>query len=180
MRAEERPAAFLLNLSRRFVRRGYSPSEFHLRMTREEIGSYLGLKLETVSWIFSRFQDDGLIEVQQKHVRMLDTHALEQMLAAKHRASARRLPCALRCANEETPPRVRGSLPERVTELKSSRSSPAMRHETHQGETDGKQHRRNLGFGNGHHIHAVFRYFPFLIVNDRTEGNLKISNTFLA
>jgi len=62
MRAEERPAAFLLNLSRRFVRRGYSPSEFHLRMTREEIGSYLGLKLETVSWIFSRFQDDGLIE----------------------------------------------------------------------------------------------------------------------
>ena len=49
MRAEERLAAFLLNLSQRFVARGYSPSEFHLRMTREEIGSYLGLKLETVS-----------------------------------------------------------------------------------------------------------------------------------
>ena len=44
MCAEERLATFLLNLSRRFVRRGYSPSEFHLRMTREEIGSYLGLK----------------------------------------------------------------------------------------------------------------------------------------
>jgi CRP/FNR family transcriptional regulator len=60
MRAEERLAAFLLNLSQRFTARGYSPTEFHLRMTREEIGSYLGLKLETVSRAFSRFQDDGL------------------------------------------------------------------------------------------------------------------------
>jgi len=84
MRAEERLAAFLLNLSRRFVRRGYSPSEFHLRMTREEIGSFLGLKLETVSRLFSHFQDDGLIEVQQKHVRILDGAALEALLAAKH------------------------------------------------------------------------------------------------
>jgi len=83
MRAEERLAAFLLNLSRRFVRRGYSPSEFHLRMTREEIGSFLGLKLETVSRLFSRFQDDGLIEVQQKHVNILDSKGLEALLAAK-------------------------------------------------------------------------------------------------
>src|SRR5262249_34316212 len=58
MRAEERLATFLLNLSRRFTARGYSPSEFHLRMTREEIGSYLGLKLETVSRLFSRFQEE--------------------------------------------------------------------------------------------------------------------------
>ncbi|MFO1363156.1 MAG: fumarate/nitrate reduction transcriptional regulator Fnr [Burkholderiales bacterium] len=81
MRAEERLAAFLLNLSQRFVARGYSPSEFHLRMTREEIGSYLGLKLETVSRIFSKFQDQGLIAVQQKHIRILDTDGLRQLLA---------------------------------------------------------------------------------------------------
>jgi CRP/FNR family transcriptional regulator len=84
MRAEERLAAFLLNLSKRFTRRGYSASDFHLRMTREEIGSYLGLKLETVSRLFSRFQDDGLIEVQQKHVKILDIAGLEALLAAKN------------------------------------------------------------------------------------------------
>jgi CRP/FNR family transcriptional regulator len=83
MRAEERLAAFLSNLSKRFVRRGYSQSDFHLRMTREEIGSYLGLKLETVSRLFSQFQKDGLIEVNQKHVRILDIAGLEQVLAGK-------------------------------------------------------------------------------------------------
>jgi CRP/FNR family transcriptional regulator len=81
MRAEERLAAFLINLSQRFVARGYSPSEFHLRMTREEIGSYLGLKLETVSRIFSKFQSEGLIAVQQKHNRILDTDGLKHLLA---------------------------------------------------------------------------------------------------
>jgi CRP/FNR family transcriptional regulator len=81
MRAEERLAAFLLNLSQRFVARGYSPSEFHLRMTREEIGSYLGLKLETVSRIFSKFQEQGLIAVQQKHIRILNTDGLKDLLA---------------------------------------------------------------------------------------------------
>ncbi|OGA18374.1 MAG: transcriptional regulator [Betaproteobacteria bacterium RIFCSPLOWO2_02_FULL_66_14] len=80
MRAEERLATFLLNLSKRFTRRGYSPSDFHLRMTREEIGSYLGLKLETVSRLFSRFQEDGLIEVQQKHVRIVDIAGLEAVM----------------------------------------------------------------------------------------------------
>jgi CRP/FNR family transcriptional regulator len=82
MRAEERLANFLLNLSMRFTRRGYSQSDFHLRMTREEIGSYLGLKLETVSRLFSRFQQDGLIEVQQKHVRILDIEGLKRVLTA--------------------------------------------------------------------------------------------------
>jgi CRP/FNR family transcriptional regulator len=81
MRAEERLAAFLTNLSKRFVRRGYSPSEFHLRMTREEIGSYLGLKLETVSRLFSQFQKDGLIAVEQKHVRIIDIAGLERILS---------------------------------------------------------------------------------------------------
>jgi len=84
MRAEERLATFLLNLSKRFLRRGYSASEFHLRMTREEIGSYLGLKLETVSRLFSQFQGGGLIDVQQKHVRILDIAGLERVLAAQN------------------------------------------------------------------------------------------------
>ena len=84
MRAEERLATFLLNLSKRFTARGYSPSDFHLRMTREEIGSYLGLKLETVSRLFSRFHDDRLIEVEQKHVRILDIAGLTQILATRH------------------------------------------------------------------------------------------------
>jgi CRP/FNR family transcriptional regulator len=80
MRAEERLAAFLLNLSQRFVARGYARDEFHLRMTRDEIGSYLGLSLETVSRLFSRLQDEGLITVQQKHIRILDAAALKALL----------------------------------------------------------------------------------------------------
>lgn len=80
MKAEERLAAFLLNLSQRFSARGYSPSEFILRMTREEIGSYMGLKLETVSRILSRFQQDGLISVQQKLIRITDTSGLKTLI----------------------------------------------------------------------------------------------------
>jgi CRP/FNR family transcriptional regulator len=83
MRAEERLATFLLNLSKRFVRRGYSASDFHLRMTREEIGSFLGLKLETVSRLFSQFQKDGYIEVEQKHVRIVDIAGLERILSSR-------------------------------------------------------------------------------------------------
>ncbi|MEW6312839.1 MAG: fumarate/nitrate reduction transcriptional regulator Fnr [Pseudomonadota bacterium] len=81
MKAEERLAAFLLNLSQRFAARGYSPSAFHLRMTREEIGSYLGLKLETVSRTFSRFQKEGLIAVQNKEVQIKDMTALKALLS---------------------------------------------------------------------------------------------------
>ena len=80
MRAEERLAAFLLNLSQRFTSRGFSHSEFYLRMTREEIGSYLGLKLETVSRAFSRFQEEGFIAVQQKHIRILDIPGLKRLM----------------------------------------------------------------------------------------------------
>jgi CRP/FNR family transcriptional regulator len=80
MKAEERLAAFLLNLSQRFVARGFSPNEFHLRMTRDEIGSYLGLSLETVSRLFSRFHEEGLIAVQQKHVRILDVPGLRSAM----------------------------------------------------------------------------------------------------
>ncbi len=85
MRAEERLAAFLLNLSQRFTARGYSASEFNLRMTREEIGSYLGLKLETVSRAFSKFHEDGLIGVQQKRVRILDVAGLRRVMGQDSR-----------------------------------------------------------------------------------------------
>ncbi len=57
--------------------RGFSQSELLLRMTREEIGSYLGLKLETVSRTFSKFVEEGIVEVKQRHVRILDTEALK-------------------------------------------------------------------------------------------------------
>jgi len=80
MRAEERLAAFLLNLSQRFTARGYSHADFFLRMTREEIGSYLGLKLETVSRAFSRFQEEGYIAVQQKHIRILNVAGLKALM----------------------------------------------------------------------------------------------------
>lgn len=80
MRAEERLAAFLLNLVQRLHARGFSQSELILRMTREEIGSYLGLKLETVSRTFSKFVEDNIVEVKQRHVRILDTDALTQIV----------------------------------------------------------------------------------------------------
>jgi CRP/FNR family transcriptional regulator len=77
MRAEERLAAFLLNLVQRLHARGFSQSELVLRMTREEIGSYLGLKLETVSRTFSKFAEDGIVEVKQRHVRILNAEGLK-------------------------------------------------------------------------------------------------------
>lgn len=83
MRAEERLAAFLLNLVQRLHARGFSQSELVLRMTREEIGSYLGLKLETVSRTFSKFVEDGIIEVKQRHVRIINTDALKEIVNTK-------------------------------------------------------------------------------------------------
>ena len=80
MRAEERLAAFLLNLTQRLEARGFSSSALVLRMTREEIGTYLGLKLETVSRCFSKFQEDGVLQVRQRHIRVLDPAALQQMV----------------------------------------------------------------------------------------------------
>jgi CRP/FNR family transcriptional regulator len=80
MSAEERVAAFLLNLSQRFAARGFSGSEFVLRMTREEIGSLLGMKLETVSRIFSRLQKDRLIEIDGKHVRIVSVDGLRELM----------------------------------------------------------------------------------------------------
>jgi len=76
MNAEERLVAFLLNLSQRLKARGYSAHEFHLRMTRAEIGSYLGMTLETVSRTFSAFQEQRLLEVDKRHIRIIDPDAL--------------------------------------------------------------------------------------------------------
>ena len=81
MRADERIAAFLLNISQRLGARGFAPLEFHLRMTREEIGSYLGLKLETVSRAFSKFHADGLLDVEQKFVRIKSVEGLQKVYA---------------------------------------------------------------------------------------------------
>jgi CRP/FNR family transcriptional regulator, anaerobic regulatory protein len=84
MRADERLAVFLLSLADRYKQRGYSSTEFVLRMTREEIGSFLGLKLETVSRLFSRFQDEGLIQVQGRAVKLLDPAALKQVIGQRY------------------------------------------------------------------------------------------------
>lgn len=81
MRAEERLAAFLLNLSNRLYSRGFAANDFILRMSREEIGSYLGLKLETVSRTLSKFHHEGLILVEHKHIQILDPQALKKMVS---------------------------------------------------------------------------------------------------
>jgi len=77
--AEERVATFLTNLSQRFRDRGYSPAQFNLRMTREEIGCHLGMKLETVSRMFSKLQRRGLIDMRGKQVRIVDIEGLERV-----------------------------------------------------------------------------------------------------
>jgi CRP/FNR family transcriptional regulator, anaerobic regulatory protein len=79
MSAPQRLASFLLNLSRRLEARGYSAREFHLRMTRGEIGSYLGLNLETVSRTFSLLQQRRIVDVNGRHVRLRDRAALVRM-----------------------------------------------------------------------------------------------------
>jgi CRP/FNR family transcriptional regulator len=79
MTAEERLAVFLLNLSQRLSARGYSPNEFRLRMTRSDIGSYLGLTLETVSRTFSSFQKLQLLEVDQRHIRITNPGGLARI-----------------------------------------------------------------------------------------------------
>lgn len=76
MSAEERLIAFLIKLSERLSARGFAASEFILRMSREEIGSYLGLKLETISRLFSRLADAGLLEVNHRRVKLVNMTSL--------------------------------------------------------------------------------------------------------
>lgn len=80
MHAEERLAAFLLNLTHRLRARGFSSSSIVLRMSREEIGSYLGLTLETVSRTFSKFQANGLLFVRHRQIQVVDPLGLQHVI----------------------------------------------------------------------------------------------------
>lgn len=80
MHAEERMAAFLLNLTHRLQARGFSSSDIALRMSREEIGSYLGLTLETVSRMFSKFQANGLLFVRHRQIHITDPAGLQRII----------------------------------------------------------------------------------------------------
>lgn len=84
---EQRLAGFLLNLSERFGARGFSTREYNLSMSRADIGNYLGLAEETVSRLFTRFSEQGLVRVERKHVRILDRERLRALsgLAASPR-----------------------------------------------------------------------------------------------
>lgn len=86
MRAEERLAAFLVNLSQRLNFRGFAANDFILRMSREEIGSYLGLKLETVSRTLSKFQHEGLIKVEHKHIQLVQPWILHEIVLSCQKA----------------------------------------------------------------------------------------------
>lgn len=79
--AQERVAASLLEMADRYKRRGYSAWSFHMRMTRTELGSYLGLQLETVSRVFSKFRARGLITIRGREVSILKRSALEALCA---------------------------------------------------------------------------------------------------
>jgi CRP/FNR family transcriptional regulator len=77
--AEERIATFLLSLSTRYNRLGYSSTEFKLSMSRSEIGNYLGLTIETVSRTLNKFQKQKLIEIERKYVRIKELTRLKGM-----------------------------------------------------------------------------------------------------
>jgi CRP/FNR family transcriptional regulator len=83
MKADARLSAFLIGLSQRFANLGYSAMRFRLRMTREEIGSYLGLTLETVSRLFSRFSGEGLIRIDRREIEILDFTALRGIIEVR-------------------------------------------------------------------------------------------------
>ncbi len=78
--AEERLATFLVNLSQRFKMRGFSETEFNLSMSRHDIGNYLGLAVETVSRMFSRLQEDGVLTVHRKNIHIHDLSRLQAMI----------------------------------------------------------------------------------------------------
>jgi len=83
-RAEDRLASFLLSLGRRYAARGFSAVRFVLRMSRGEIGSYLGLRLETVSRLFSKFQAEGLLRVDSRAVEIIDPAGLKLVIGRSY------------------------------------------------------------------------------------------------
>lgn len=77
--AEEKLATFLLSISKRFQDRGFSARDFQLTMSRGDIANHLGLAVETISRLFTRFQDDGLIDTQNKAISLRDAERLKQL-----------------------------------------------------------------------------------------------------
>ena len=88
--AEDRLATFLLSLSQRLQQRGLSPTDFYLSMSRHEIGNYLGLAVETVSRLFTRFHEERLLVVDRKHIRLTNLGALEAMVQCTSLEDCRR------------------------------------------------------------------------------------------
>jgi CRP/FNR family transcriptional regulator len=87
MRAEQRFAVFLVNLSARYAARGYSSTRFQLRMSREDIGNYLGLTIESISRLLSRFKKLGLVQVDKREVELLEPARLKAMAAGTEQCS---------------------------------------------------------------------------------------------
>ncbi len=77
--AEGRLAGLLLSLSRRFAARGFSPRDFNLSMSRQDIANYLGLAVETVSRLFAHLQEEGLVEVDRRRVVIRDMDRIEAL-----------------------------------------------------------------------------------------------------
>lgn len=77
--ADGRLASFLFDLSRRFEKSGYSSTAFNLSMSRQDIGSYLGLAIETVSRTLTRFQDSGLLKASRRKLEILEFDRLKQV-----------------------------------------------------------------------------------------------------
>lgn len=84
LRADERMASLILNLSARYAMRGFSPRRFQLRMSRDDMARYLGLKLETVSRLLARFREIGLIRLERRELEILDMRQLESLGAGTH------------------------------------------------------------------------------------------------
>lgn len=78
--AEERLASFLLSLSTRYHQRGLSATEFNLPMSRQDIGNYLGLAIETVSRLFAHFQEKKLLQVNRRRVVIIDLDRIKAMV----------------------------------------------------------------------------------------------------
>lgn len=85
--AQERLAIFLKSLSERYGRLKRDPALLTLPMSRYELANYLGLVVETVSRLFTRFQQMGVLEVRRKNVRILDFARLEALTAEQHEGS---------------------------------------------------------------------------------------------
>ncbi|MBZ0092113.1 MAG: fumarate/nitrate reduction transcriptional regulator Fnr [Burkholderiales bacterium] len=92
--AEERLATFLLSLSRRLLKRSYSPLEFNLSMSRSDIGSYLGMAEETVCRVLARFEEEGLIVLTRRHVQLLNPDRLMVLAGDESAVKSKEVPGA--------------------------------------------------------------------------------------